>query len=55
MRDCPECGGEVVIEQVPSLYKGKMLYENMWICQSCDYREDLEPDWDSMKGGKDHE
>ena len=45
----------MVIEQVLSIYKGKMLYTSMLLCNSCDCMEEVEPDYDSMKGGKDHE
>lgn len=55
MRQCPECEGEMIIEEVPVLFKGKMLKESLWVCQQCEYTEEVEPDWDSMKGGVDHE
>lgn len=55
MKKCPECGGEMIMERVPKIRKALLVYETRWICISCDYWEYPEPDWDSMKGGKDHE
>jgi DNA-directed RNA polymerase subunit M/transcription elongation factor TFIIS len=55
MRDCPECGGEMLLTEVPVLFKNRRLYESLWVCQKCEYTEEVEPDPDSLKGGRDHE
>jgi C4-type Zn-finger protein len=57
MRDCPQCNakGALIKIRVPIVIRGKHLYESVWECQECGYTEDVEPDWDSIKGGPDHE
>jgi len=48
---CPKCGCEVLHE--PHSH-GKHFWET-WECDNCDFSTSKEPDWDTMKGGKDYE
>ncbi len=51
---CPVCGEEMEIGEYVITYKGQKLKEKYWACPGCLNVEEWEPDWDSMKGGKDY-
>ncbi len=53
---CPECGGNLWDKEIiPISYKNKLLEISVWTCLYCGHTEEVEPDWDSMKNGPDHE
>ena len=48
---CPECGKELYAEQEGD---GKHTW-NEYYCPDCGLQSSDEPDWDSLKGGHDHD
>lgn len=51
---CSKCGEDMEQTQVPQVYRNQVLYITLWVCP-CGYIEEEEPDYDSMKGGKDYD
>ncbi len=55
MKECPKCGEDMEMISFPKSYTNTPLYISKWVCKECGFIEEVEPDWDSMKGGPDHE